>query len=217
MPTPENPLDLPEETQIRYLDGLKDDRNSVCVIDFIVSLKDSWDFAGLAESIRRIALVTETAGLHAFDPNWYGWGGYQNGMLEPGLLYGFEEFLRMTGKLADDQMLTPFCYYTQTPRGNGLLESRERADLMICVQGGLFDHWGQFIMVHLVEGSLPFDLIRDADSIEAIRSKARSVGKQEMTAEELRLQLEEYRKKDKEIERYFEEQEARWAAESEEN
>lgn len=228
MPTPENPLELPEEEQIKYLDGLKGYRNRVEGFDFILRLKKPWEFAGFVECIEAVHQATDYVGLHATDPNWYEFGRYQTGILEPGLVQNFEDFLRMTRILKDDQILTPICYYTQTPIGDGSFrdgwggfDTKRRADLMICVEGGLFDHWGQYMMVYLVEGTEPFQLNTDLKLIEQLKNKAKEVGKQEMTDEEWKQEWDESIKRSKEkdeaIDRYFAKESARWAADSKEN
>lgn len=195
MSVPENPLELPEEEQIKYLDGIKGHKNRPIDFDYILRLKKPWEFAGFAECIRSVWTGTEYAGLHATDPNWYEFGRYQTGILEPYLLQNFENLLRKGRDrkriLKDDQTLTPLCYFTETPKGDGTFrdgwgsyDTQRRADLMICVEGGLFDHWGQYIMVDLVEGTKPFDLDRDVRLIEEIKNKAKGVGKQELSDEE---------------------------------
>lgn len=47
----ENLLELPEEEQIKYLDGIKDYRNIVMNFDFILRLKRTGDFSGFVECI----------------------------------------------------------------------------------------------------------------------------------------------------------------------
>lgn len=223
----ENPLELPEKDQIEYFNGIKGFKNQVIDFDFILRLKKPWEFAGFVESIKFVWPETDYAGLHATDPNWYEFGRYQTGVLEPELLQNFDDFFRLAHKLKDDQLLIPVCYYTKTPKGDsrfrdgwGDVDTNTRADLMFCVKGGLFDHWGQFLAVYIVEGIKPFDLDRNASLIEEIKKKAKTVGKLEQTDEEWKQEWTEERKKDKErdeaIERYFEEESARYAAESEE-
>jgi len=232
MSIPENPLELPEDEQIKYLDGIKGYRNMVMPFEFILRLKKPWEFAGFVECIRSVWTQTDYAGLHATDPNWYEFGRYQTGILEPYLLQNFDNFLRM-GKerkrvLKDDQTLTPVCYFTETPKGDGTFrdgwggyDRQLRTDLMIPVEGGLFDHWGQYIMVDLVEGSRPFDLDCNPKLIEAIKNKAKLVGKQELTDEEWKEEFAEsmrtLKEKDEAVDRYWEEQKVLWAKENEEN
>lgn len=219
----ENPLELPEEEQIKYLDGLKGFKNHVIDFDYILRLKKPWEFTGFVECIEAAHQFTVYAGLHATDPNWYEFGRYQTGLLEPELFQNFDDFLRMTRTLKNDQILRPICYYTQTPRGDGSFrdgwggfDSERRADLMILVEGGLFDHWGQYMMVYLVEGTEPFDLDCNAGLIEEIKNKAKAVGKQEMIDEEWKLEYAEFirtmKEKDEAIDRYFAEESARWGA-----
>lgn len=228
MPIPENPLELPEEEQIKYLDSLKGHRNRVIEFDFILRLKKPGQYSGFVECIRSVWPETDYAGLHATDPNWYEFGRYQTGILEPYLLQNFEDFLRMIRRLKDDQTLKALCCFTEAPQGDGSFrdgwgdfDTKRRADLMIAVEGGLFDHWGQYMNIDLVEGTEPFDLDRNAGLIEEIKNKAKAVGKQEMTYEEWKQDWIESGKRNKEkdeaIDRYFAEGSARWAAESEEN
>ena len=225
MPIPESPLELPEEEQVKYFDGIKGFKNQVIDFDFILRLKRFGDFSGFVECIEAAHQATDYAGLHAMDPNWYEFVRDQTGILEPGLLKDFERFFRMTKTLEEGQLLEALCYFTETPKGDGSFrdgwggfDTKRRADLMICVEGGVFDHWGQYMMVYLVEGTEPFDLDCNVGLIEEIKNKAKVVGKQEMTNEEERQDWDESRKRDKEkdeaIDRYFAQEHAHWAAEN---
>lgn len=228
MPIPESPLELPEEEQIKYFDGIKGFKNRVIDFDFILRLKKPWEFSGFVECIRFVWPTTDYAGLHATDPNWYEFGRYQTGILEPYLLQNFEDFLRMTRTLEDDQILTALCCFTAVPKGDGSFrdgwggyDTEKRVDLMISVEGGLFDHWGQYLNIYLVDGTEPFDLDRNVRLIEEIKNKAKAVGKQEMTDEEWKQDWIESDKRNKEkdeaIKKYFAEESARWATNSEGN
>ena len=221
MPIPENPLELPEEEQIKYLDGLKGEGNKVIDFGFILRLKKPWEFAGFVECIEYVTLKTDYSGLHVNDPNWFEFGRYQIGILEPELLQNLDEFLRIgrKRKLQDDQILTTVCCYTQHPTGDGRfrdgwggVDRDRRADLVIPVEGGLFDHWGQFMWIFLVTGSEPFELNTDSRLIEQIKNKAKEVGKKEMTEEEAKQdwnkRFSELDAKDEAVDRYFAEQQA---------
>lgn len=223
MSIPENPLELPEEEQIKYLDGLKGYRNTVINFDFLLGLKRGGDYSGFVECIRSIHQETDYAGFHATDPNWYEEGGYKTGILEPGLLNCIDTLCRAYKKLTDEQILKTECYFTSEPRGYQhfiVSVPMRRADLVIPFEGGLFDHWGQFMLIYLVEGIDPFELNTDSSLIEKIKDKARRVGKQELTDEETHQEWEEYlRTKDERkeaIDRYFAEEAVRWAAKSDE-
>lgn len=222
---PENPLRLQEPQRTIYFDGLKGYGNSVVDFDFILRLKPPGDFLGFLESVNGVWPETDYAGLHAADPNWYELGRYQTGVLEPPLLEGFEDFFRKTRGLKADQILTPICNFTETPQGEGTLrdgwggyDTQRRADLMIPVKGGLFDDWGQYLVVSLVEGTKPFELNRNARLIDEIKDQARIVGKQEMTDEEKRQNwidsMRITKEKDEARKKHFEERSPRWEEEN---
>lgn len=224
MSIPENPLELPEEERIKYLDGLKDYRNRVTEFDFILGLKRERDYGGFVECIQAISWITDYAGFHATDPNWYEEGGYRTGIVEPGLLDCIDTLCRAYKKLTDEQVLESGCYFTAEPRGYQRFIASvptRRADLVIPFEGGLFDNWGQFMLIYLVEGTDPFELNTDSSLIAQIKDKARKVGKQELTDEEAHQEWEEYERtkneKDEAIDRYFAQEQARWAADPGEN
>lgn len=225
MPIPENPLELPQEEQTKYFDGLKGYRNKVINFNFILRSANR-DYEGFVECIRNIFTDTDYAGLHATDPNWYEEGGYQTGILEPPLMHAFDRFLRAINffKFKEENYLTPVCHFTQTPDSFtgfawGHTRSISRPDLMIVYEGGLFKYWGQWASVYLVDGSDPFVMDANPSLIEEIKSKARSVGKLEMTDEEYKIyrniEYADMKEKAAAIERYWAEQEIRWGGDSE--
>lgn len=215
----ENPLELPEEEQIKYLDGLKGYRNKVIEFDFLLGIKREGDFSGFVECIETIYQQTDYAGFHATDPNWYEEGGYQTGILEPGLLDCIDTLCRAYKKLTDEQVLESKCYFTAEPRGYQrfiVLVPTRRADLVIPFKGGLFDDWGQFMLIYIVESADPFELNTDSNLIEQIKNRAIQVGKKELTDDEQKLEWEEWGKtrkdRDEAIDRYFEEESTHYAA-----
>jgi hypothetical protein len=216
---PENPLELPEKDQIKYLDGIKGFKNQVIDFQFILGLKREGDYHGFVECIQSLSVVTDYAGLHCTDVNWYEEGNYQTGILEPGLWESIDTLGRVSKNLSEEHTLSSTCNFTDQPRGFqrfiGAPTPVRRPDLMVPFEGGLFDRWGQFIQVYIVEGISPFYLNTDSDLIKKIKDRAKLVGKREQTDEEWEKEYIEDRKKDKEreeaIERYWEEESKRWS------
>ena len=136
--------------------------------------------------------MTDYAGLHVTDPNWYEEGNYVSCLLEPTLLNYLNDFLRSSGYLKGDQgsipTLKPNCWFTERPNYRTdwfhLPSDYRRPDLMLLVEGGIFEDWGEFRSVYLVEESYPFKLDGDYELIKKIREKATLIGKQPMTDDE---------------------------------
>lgn len=77
------------------------------------------------------------------------------------------------------------------------------------------------MLIAIVKDINPFKLNTNPILIEQIKSKAKQVGRQEMTDEELKQAYKEsgrtLKAKEEAVRRYFAEQDARWATEQEES
>ena len=116
MTTPERPTFTSQQIYENYLDGLKDGQGRIRNFDFILSLKTDTLVGEFLESLTNAYPITDYAGLHATDPNWYEDGNYKAGILHPKLYEQLQEYFREQKDifglklLEDDQVLTPICH-----------------------------------------------------------------------------------------------------------
>lgn len=195
----ESLLGLSEAEELRYLDGLKTSYTDK-VINFgsILRLKVRGE-TGFVECIESVSRDTGYAGFHAFDPNWFEEGEYETCILEPTLLNYLNEYLKATGDLDDEQglrpTLEPVCYFAKKPVNKKSLfgepNGQRRPDLVIGVEGGVHELWGDYRSIYLVEDSEPFVMDRNSELIKKIKEKAMEVGKKPMSEDEQRKHQQE--------------------------
>lgn len=99
---------------------------------------------------------TDWAGFHATDPNWYEEGQYGTALIRPGLFRYLESLLRQAGLFEEGQVMTPICHYSENPGEAWLFpfhinSAIPRPNLIITVEGGEKDDWGQFVCINLTE------------------------------------------------------------------
>ncbi len=208
----ENLLGLSEAEELIYLDGLKRyDRNEVVNFSSILRLKVPGE-TGFVECIESVRRDTDYAGFHAIDPNWFEEGEYEACILEPTLLNYLSEYLKVTGDLDGEQglrpTLEPICYFTKKPIIQkdvfGEIIIIRRPNLVLSVDGGIFEYWEEYRSIYIVEGSEPFVLDRNSELIKKIKEKAKQVEKKPMSEDEKKKHDDELQKRIEEWEKRVE-------------